>query len=150
MPDEWDDEYRWWPENWLGGPPAEDQTAGGDGEARPVAAPPDYDWTTSKSFARYKTMSDALLATNRTIEYSQCAWGHAHIEEWGNSTGHSWRMWGDIFPEWFSKHQVSLRYDDAWKAVSVSFFYLARRTLTLYSYLSSILGGSRLSSTTCV
>ena len=107
VPDEWDDEYRWWPENWLGGPPAEDQSAGGDGEARPVPAPTDYHWTTSKSFTRYKTMSDALLATNRTIEYSQCAWGHAHIEQWGNATGHSWRMWGDIYPEWYDKHQYS-------------------------------------------
>ncbi|KAL1799261.1 hypothetical protein ACET3X_003298 [Alternaria dauci] len=107
VPDEWDDEYRWWPENWLGGPPAENQTAGGDGEARPVAAPTGYDWTTSKSFVRYKVMSDALIATNRTIEYSQCAWGHAHIEQWGNSTGHSWRMWGDIYPEWYDKHQWS-------------------------------------------
>ncbi|KAI4705869.1 hypothetical protein J4E81_000754 [Alternaria sp. BMP 2799] len=105
--DEWDDEYRWWPENWLGGPPAEDQSAGGDGEARPIPAPAGYDWTTSKSFTRYKTMSDALLATNRTIEYSQCAWGHAHIEQWGNATGHSWRMWGDIYPEWYDKHQYS-------------------------------------------
>jgi alpha-galactosidase len=52
-------------------------------------------------------MSDALLATNRTIKYSQCAWGHAHIEEWGNSTGHSWRMWGDIYPVWEGKAQWS-------------------------------------------
>ncbi|CAN9253493.1 unnamed protein product [Alternaria alternata] len=112
VPDEWDDEYRWWPENWLGGPPAENQTAGGEGEARPVAAPPGYDWTTSKSFARYKIMSDALISTNRTIEYSQCAWGHAHIEQWGNSTGHSWRMWGDIYPEWLDKHQASFYNND--------------------------------------
>ncbi|KAH9871154.1 hypothetical protein J1614_006729 [Plenodomus biglobosus] len=107
VPDEWDDEYRWWPENWLGGPPNEDQTGGGDGEARPVPAPAGYDWTTSKSFDRYKAMGDALLATNRTIQYSQCAWGHAHIEQWGNSTGHSWRMWGDIYPEWNGKWQWS-------------------------------------------
>jgi alpha-galactosidase len=52
-------------------------------------------------------MSDALLATNRTIEYSQCAWGHAHIEEWGNITGHSWRMWGDIYPQWVGMHTYS-------------------------------------------
>ncbi|KAF1836085.1 alpha-galactosidase precursor [Decorospora gaudefroyi] len=107
VPNQWHDEYRWWPENWLGGPPAEDQTAGGDGEARPVAAPAGYDWTTSNSFTRYQMMSDALLATGRTIQYSQCAWGHAHIEQWGNSTGHSWRMWGDIYPEWTGKWQWS-------------------------------------------
>jgi alpha-galactosidase len=91
----------------LGGPPAEDQSAGGDGEARPVAAPAGYDWMTSKSFERYKMMGDALLATNRTIQFSQCAWGHAKIEQWGNSTGHSWRMWGDIYPEWYGKHKYS-------------------------------------------
>ncbi|KAH7094284.1 glycoside hydrolase superfamily [Paraphoma chrysanthemicola] len=107
VPDEWDDDYRWWPENWLGGPPAEDQTAGGDGEAKPVPAPAGYDWTTSKSFDRYKIMGDALLASNRTIEYSQCAWGHARIDEWGDSTGHSWRMWGDIYPIWSGKFQWS-------------------------------------------
>ncbi|KAF1841932.1 glycoside hydrolase family 27 protein [Cucurbitaria berberidis CBS 394.84] len=100
VPHEWDDEYRWWPDNWRGGPPNEDQTAGGVGDSNQAVAPPGYDWTTSKTFDRYKTMRDALLATNRTIEYSQCAWGHAHIDEWGNSTGHSWRMWGDIHPVW--------------------------------------------------
>ncbi|KAI0604242.1 Alpha-galactosidase [Pyrenophora tritici-repentis] len=64
VPDRWHDEYRWWPENWLGGPPAENQTAGGDGETKPVAAPTGYDWTTSKTFTRYKTMSDALLVSD--------------------------------------------------------------------------------------
>jgi alpha-galactosidase len=52
-------------------------------------------------------MSDALVATNRTIQYSQCAWGHARIDQWGNNTGHSWRMWGDIYPEWKGKWQGS-------------------------------------------
>ncbi|KAF4780595.1 alpha-galactosidase [Colletotrichum scovillei] len=39
--------------------------------------------------------------------YSLCAWGHAHVEAWGNETGHSWRMWGDIYPEWYGQHQWS-------------------------------------------
>lgn len=52
-------------------------------------------------------MRDALLAQNRTIEYSLCAWGHAHVERWGNGTGHSWRMWGDIYPEWAGKYDYS-------------------------------------------
>ncbi|KAJ4367262.1 hypothetical protein N0V83_006843 [Neocucurbitaria cava] len=104
VPAPWHDRYRWWPENWQGGPLNENQTAGGQGESAPVPAPPDYDWTTSKSFDRYRIMRDSLLATNRTIEYSQCAWGHAHIDEWGNTTGHSWRIWGDIYPIWLS-HQ---------------------------------------------
>jgi alpha-galactosidase len=107
VPTTWADTYRYWPENWLGGLPAENQTAGGSGEALPIAAPANYSWATSKSFLRYKSMSDALLLTNRTIEYSQCAWGHAHIEQWGNSTGHSWRMWGDIYPVWDGKAQWS-------------------------------------------
>jgi alpha-galactosidase len=70
-----------------------------------VPAPPGYDWTTSKTFERYKTMSDALLAVNRTIQFSQCAWGHAHIDGWANLTGHSWRMWGDIYPYWSDNYQ---------------------------------------------
>jgi alpha-galactosidase len=52
-------------------------------------------------------MRDALLKQNRTIQYSLCAWGHAHVEQWGNSTGHSWRMWGDIYPEWVGQYQGS-------------------------------------------
>jgi alpha-galactosidase len=52
-------------------------------------------------------MRDALLKQNRTIQYSLCAWGHAHVEQWGNNTGHSWRMWGDIYPEWLGQWQWS-------------------------------------------
>ncbi|WDK12689.1 glycoside hydrolase family 27 protein [Colletotrichum graminicola] len=50
-------------------------------------------------------MRDALLAQDRSIQYSLCAWGHAHVEAWGNETGHSWRMWGDIYPAWDGLHQ---------------------------------------------
>jgi alpha-galactosidase len=124
VPNEWHDDYRWWPENWLGGPPAENQAAGGDGdtsESRPVPAPSGYDWTATKSFTRYKTMSDALSALNRTIEYSQCAWGHAHIDQWANATGHSWRMWGDIYAGWLGTN------DGRWGVMPIlnhaSFFY---------------------------
>jgi alpha-galactosidase len=52
-------------------------------------------------------MRNALLKQNRTIQYSLCAWGHAHVEKWGNNTGHSWRMWGDIMPEWKGRNQWS-------------------------------------------
>ncbi len=45
-------------------------------------------------------MRDALLAQNRTILYSLCEWGHADVTAWGNSTGNSWRMSGDITPWW--------------------------------------------------
>ncbi|KAI8941534.1 hypothetical protein NX059_002750 [Plenodomus lindquistii] len=100
VPNAWRDDYRWWPSNWLGGPPHEYQTVGGPGESTPSPAPPGYDWTASMSFHRYKIMSDVLLAINRTIEYSQSAWGRAHIDQWGNITGHNWRMTPDINPVW--------------------------------------------------
>lgn len=41
-------------------------------------------------------MRDALLAVNRTILYSLCDWGQADVNAWGNETGSSWRMSGDI------------------------------------------------------
>lgn len=45
-------------------------------------------------------MRDALLQQNRTILYSLCEWGLAHVEKWGNATAESWRMSGDITPDW--------------------------------------------------
>lgn len=45
-------------------------------------------------------MRDALEAQNRTILYSLCEWGQADVTEWGNATGNSWRMSGDITPVW--------------------------------------------------
>lgn len=96
------------PQNWFGGPPAENQTLGGGGSgSKPVPAPPGYNWKTTKTFTRYKTMRDALLATKRPIQFSQCAWGHAHVDQWGNDTGHSWRMWGDIYPRWQGQYGYS-------------------------------------------
>jgi alpha-galactosidase len=108
VPSEWHDDYRWWPENWRGGPPSEDQTNGGQGdytESKPVPAPPGYDWTASKTYQRYKTMSDALNASSRAIEFSQCAWGHARVDLWGPLTGDSYRMFGDIFAGWSGSSQ---------------------------------------------
>ena len=70
-------------------------------------APTHYDWGTSNTAKRYNAMRDALLKQSRTIQYSLCAWGHAHVEQWGNKTGHSWRMWGDIMPKWEGKDQWS-------------------------------------------
>ncbi|GAB1218496.1 hypothetical protein ATERTT37_007752 [Aspergillus terreus] len=63
-------------------------------------APADYDWSTSRTAQRYTAMRDALLAVNRTILYSLCDWGQADVNAWGNETGSSWRMSGDISPEW--------------------------------------------------
>lgn len=63
-------------------------------------APEGYDWSTSNTSYRYSRMRDALLAQDRGITFSICDWGHARVDTWGNATGHSWRMWGDIYPEW--------------------------------------------------
>ncbi|KAI0913289.1 glycoside hydrolase family 27 protein [Ustulina deusta] len=60
--------------------------------------PAGYDYTTSNSSKRYGVMRDALQAQNRTILYSLCSWGTAGVEQWGNKTGNSWRMSGDIEP----------------------------------------------------
>ncbi|KAK7928293.1 hypothetical protein PG985_005291 [Apiospora marii] len=70
--------------------------------------PPGYDWSTSNSTTRYNRMRDALLAQDRTIQYSLCIWGHANVVAWGNGTGHSWRMYSDIYPAWTGNHQGSL------------------------------------------
>ncbi|KAI0969668.1 glycoside hydrolase family 27 protein [Xylaria arbuscula] len=61
-----------------------------------------YDYTTSNSAKRYGIMRDALKAQNRTILYSLCSWGTAGVEQWGNETGNSWRMSGDIEDNWNS------------------------------------------------
>jgi alpha-galactosidase len=63
-------------------------------------APPNYDWTQSNTAHRYGIMGDALLAQNRTILYSLCEWGTAQVQLWGNATAQSWRMSGDITPDW--------------------------------------------------
>ncbi|KAK0671594.1 family 27 putative glycoside hydrolase [Cercophora samala] len=89
VPSEWADEYEYIPEE-----PTSNAPAG-------------YDWGSSNTAKRYRAMSGALQRQNRTIQYSLCAWGHAHVEQWGNSTGHSWRMWGDIFPAWKGKEKWS-------------------------------------------
>lgn len=90
VPEEWVDEYQYAPEL----------------PSNPVP-PAGYDYGDSKSAERYRFMRDALLAQDRTIQYSLCAWGHAHVERWGNETGHSWRMWGDIYPEWKGQYTYS-------------------------------------------
>jgi len=65
-----------------------------------TTAPAGYDWGTSNTAKRYGIMRDALEAQNRTILYSLCEWGQADVEEWGNSTGNSWRIGSDITPTW--------------------------------------------------
>jgi len=72
----------------------------------PFLNPPGYDWSTSNTSERYRRMRDALAAQNRTILYSLCDWGNADVEEWGNATGNSWRMSGDITPYWYRVAQI--------------------------------------------
>jgi hypothetical protein len=60
---------------------------------------PGYNYSQSNSAERYRRMRDALLQQNRTILYSLCSWGTADVTTWGNSTGSSWRMSGDITGE---------------------------------------------------
>ncbi|KAI1438226.1 glycoside hydrolase family 27 protein [Xylaria sp. CBS 124048] len=64
--------------------------------------PAGYDYSQSNSAKRYADMRDALQAQNRTILYSLCSWGTEGVEEWGNKTGNSWRMSGDITNDWAS------------------------------------------------
>ena len=48
---------------------------------------------------RYARMRDALLKFwNRPVLYAICEWGQDDVWTWGNETGHSWRISGDISP----------------------------------------------------
>jgi alpha-galactosidase len=49
-------------------------------------------------------MQGPLFSQSRTIQFNLCPWGAAHVERWGNATGHSWRMFGDIYPIWKGKN----------------------------------------------
>lgn len=66
-------------------------------------APEGYDWSTSNTAERYRRMRDALLSVedDSVILYSLCDWGQADAIAWGNETGESWRMSGDITPYWW-------------------------------------------------
>lgn len=88
-----------WTDPYIGCVP-EDSQVGVNGTCINVTAPAGYDWSTSPSAKRYGVMRDALLAQNRTILYSLCEWGTADVWSWGNKTGSSWRMSGDINPDW--------------------------------------------------
>lgn len=61
-------------------------------------APAGYDWSTSNTTKRFNIMRDALVAVQdqRVILYSLCEWGYADVPSWGNGTGNSWRVTGDI------------------------------------------------------
>lgn len=61
-------------------------------------APSGYDWSQSNTAKRFNIMRDALAAVEdeRVILFSLCEWGNADVVSWGNQTGSSWRMSGDI------------------------------------------------------
>ncbi|KAI5804849.1 glycoside hydrolase superfamily [Peziza echinospora] len=63
-------------------------------------APLDTDWGATLTAERYYRMRDALLKQKRVINYGLCDWGQALVETWGNATGMSWRLTGDIGPAW--------------------------------------------------
>ncbi|OJJ58107.1 hypothetical protein ASPSYDRAFT_1178735 [Aspergillus sydowii CBS 593.65] len=68
----------------------------------PNPAPAGYNWRDSRSAQRYRRMLDALNNNKhspaRPILYSLCNWGKADVNTWGNETGNSWRISGDISP----------------------------------------------------
>ncbi|KAI5791901.1 alpha-galactosidase [Geopyxis carbonaria] len=80
VPANWSDTYYW--------------------EAPYSDAPADWDWSATRTAERYHRMRDALLQQDRTINYGLCSWGQALPETWGNATGMSWRLTGDIAPTW--------------------------------------------------
>lgn len=58
-----------------------------------------YDWCYKEgqnAKAAYKTMSDALKATNRDIVFSICEWGENKPWLWAENIGHLWRVSNDI------------------------------------------------------
>ncbi|KFY67926.1 hypothetical protein V496_01334 [Pseudogymnoascus sp. VKM F-4515 (FW-2607)] len=99
--------------------------------------PPGYDWTTSLQYKRFKQMSDALLAQNRTILYSLCNWGHAAVGEWGYKLGSSWRMTGDITPSWSRVSEIlnqmsfKSKYTDFWKHNDADMLHIGNGNLTI-------------------
>ncbi|KAF3920018.1 Alpha-galactosidase [Orbilia brochopaga] len=108
FPSEEEDQYRWAPEWWS---PMQEyvpsiyttcahQHRGAFNDIRTGPAPAGYDYSTSRSAERYRMMRDALSKQERVIQFGLCNWGHAHVEKWGNETGQSWRIWGDIRPTW--------------------------------------------------
>ncbi|KAL1960036.1 hypothetical protein VTO42DRAFT_208 [Malbranchea cinnamomea] len=60
----------------------------------------------SNTAERYRRMRDALKAQDRPILFSLCNWGHADVISWARDVGISWRMSGDIFPNWPRTAQI--------------------------------------------
>ena len=126
VPDEWEDQYTFRPEDWRG-------PDGPDLQARP--APKDYDWSKSNSTQRFVRMRDAIKKyTEREILYSLCSWGSAHVERWANGTGVSYRMWADINPNWDLHDGVTYGFS---KSISHRQTLYMRRSVNIYIFTSS-------------
>nr|WP_320059584.1 glycoside hydrolase family 27 protein [uncultured Bacteroides sp.] len=58
-----------------------------------------YDWCYEEAQTpqgAYRTMSDALKASGRSIVFSICEWGNSQPWKWAKGIGHLWRTTGDI------------------------------------------------------
>lgn len=99
--------------------------------------PAGYDWSTSNTAHRYAIMRNALLAQNRTILFSLCEWGQANVEVWGNATGNSWRISGDINPWWariaeiLNENSFLLNYVNFWGHNDADMLEIGNGNLTL-------------------
>jgi alpha-galactosidase len=68
---------------------------------------PDVDYTPPESpSARFKNMSDAILAINRTMLFQICEWGVDFPSLWAPAIGNSWRIANDISNNYHSIWRV--------------------------------------------
>ncbi|KAF7344845.1 Alpha-galactosidase [Mycena venus] len=68
---------------------------------------PDDDVIRQGMVGKYQRMADALANLSQTsgkppFIFSLCEWGQEQVWLWGSELGHSWRVTGDIEPEWNS------------------------------------------------
>ncbi|KAJ7449054.1 glycoside hydrolase superfamily [Mycena galericulata] len=68
---------------------------------------PDDDVIRQGILGKYQRMSDALVELAETSKqkpfvFSLCEWGDTQVWLWGKNLGHSWRVTGDIAPQWDS------------------------------------------------
>jgi alpha-galactosidase len=60
-------------------------------------------------------MRDALLKYwDQPILYALCEWGEDDVWLWGNETGHSWRISGDIWPYPYPRDRTDSR---SWESI---------------------------------
>jgi len=59
-------------------------------------------WADSNTAKRYMQMSSAIEALNTPFYLELCEWGTAEVWTWAADVGLSWRMTGDVTPNWSS------------------------------------------------